>query len=53
MPVIGKLGSVKPNSVLNEISEATKENDDIILPTNGFIKDDKSEVPIVSENYIQ
>ena len=52
MPNISKLGSVKPNNKLNEIKEKTEENNDIILPTNGYIKSDKVDVPIVSENYI-
>ena len=52
IPVINNLGSVKPNSILNEIKEVTEENDDIILPTNGLTNNEKKEVPIVSENYI-
>ena len=52
IPEIKNIGTVKPNSMLSKIEEATKENDDIILPTNGLTDNDKVDVPIVSENYI-
>lgn len=52
IPTIKNIGTVKPNSMLSKIEEATKENSDIILPTNGLTDNDKVDVPIVSENYI-
>lgn len=52
IPEIKNIGTVKPNSMLSKIEEATKENDDIILPTMGLTDNDKVDVPIVSENYI-
>ena len=52
IPEIKNIGTVKPNSMLSKIEEATKENSDIILPTNGLTDNDKVDVPIVSENYI-
>ena len=51
MPIIKNIGTVKPNSVLNQIEDAAKENANINLPTMG-LTDASSEVPIVSENYI-
>ena len=52
MPAIKKIGTVKPNSMLSKIENVAKENDDIILPTLGLTNNDKVNVPIVSENYI-
>lgn len=52
IPEIKNIGTVKPNNMLSKIEEATKENEDIILPTNGLTDNDKVDVPIVSENYI-
>ena len=52
IPEIKNIGTVKPNSMLSKIEEATKENEDIILPTMGLTDNDKVDVPIVSENYI-
>ena len=51
MPIIKNIGTVKPNSVLNQIEDAAKANANINLPTMG-LTDASSEVPIVSENYI-
>ena len=53
MPKVDNIGTVKPTSVLSQIEEATEENNDIILPTMGLTNNDKVDVPIVSENYIQ
>ena len=53
MPIISNIGSVKPNNILKEVKEITEENNDIILPTNGLTDNEKVDVPIVSENYIQ
>ncbi len=53
MPLISNIGSVKPNSVLEQIEDASKENKDIILPTMGLVDEKKTDVPIVSENYIK
>ena len=52
IPTIKNIGTVKPNSMLSKIESVAKENDDIILPTNGLTDNDKVDVPIVSENYI-
>ena len=52
IPEIKNIGTVKPNSMLSKIESVAKENDDIILPTNGLTDNDKVDVPIVSENYI-
>jgi hypothetical protein len=52
MPIIKNIGTVKPNNMLSKIEDAQKDNDDIILPTMGFTDTEKSDVPIVSENYI-
>lgn len=49
---IKNIGTVKPNNVLSEIENMAKENDDIILPTMGITDNEKKDVPIVSENYI-
>ena len=51
MPVVGNIGTVKPNNVLEKIEEAQKDTEDIVLPTMG-IANDNQDVPIVSENYI-
>lgn len=51
MPLLKNIGTVKPNNVLNQIENAEKESANIILPTMG-LTDSSSEVPIVSENYI-
>ena len=53
MPKVDNIGTVKPTSVLSQLEEATEENNDIILPTMGLTNNDKVDVPIVSENYIQ
>ena len=53
MPEIRNIGSVKPNSVLSQIEDMKKENNDIILPTMGLTNNEKVDVPIVSENYIK
>ena len=53
MPIIDNIGTVKPTSVLSQIEEATEQNNDIILPTMGLTDNEKADVPIVSENYIQ
>ena len=53
MPVINNIGTVKPNNMLNQIENAAKENNDIILPTMGLSDKSQVDVPIVSENYIQ
>ena len=53
MPEVKNIGTVKPNNVLSQIEEMSKENNDIILPTMGLTNNEKVEVPIVSENYIQ
>ena len=53
MPKIANIGTVKPTSVLTKIEEATAANNDIILPTMGLTNNEKVDVPIVSENYIQ
>ena len=47
IPEIKNIGTVKPNSMLSKIEEATKENNDIILPTMGLTDNDKVDVPIV------
>lgn len=52
MPTISNIGTVKPNSAFMKIQEAVKENDNIILPTLGLSEQEKVNVPIVSENYI-
>ena len=55
MPKIGSIGTVKPTNMLSKlekIEEATLENEDVVLPTMGLTNDDKTTVPIVSENYI-
>ena len=52
MPFLGKIGTVKPNNALSKIEDVVKESDDIILPNLGLVDEAKSEVPIVSENYI-
>lgn len=52
MPTISNIGTVKPNSAFMKIQEAVKENDSIILPTLGLSEQEKVDVPIISENYI-
>ena len=52
MPKIGNIGTVRPTSMLSKIEDAVEENNDIILPTMGLTNNDKTNVPIVSENYI-
>ena len=52
MPSIFRIGSVKPNSALSKIEDVVKNSDDVVLPNLGLVDDDKSKVPIVSENYI-
>ena len=53
MPEIKNIGTVKPNSILSQIEKVAEDNTDIILPTNGLTNNEKVDVPIVSENYIQ
>ncbi len=53
MPKVDNIGTVKPTSVLSQIEEASEANNDIILPTMGLTNNEKVDVPIVSENYIQ
>ena len=53
MPEIKNIGTVKQNSVLSQIEEISNQNNDIILPTMGLTNNNKVDVPIVSENYIQ
>ena len=53
MPEVKNIGTVKPTSVLSQIEKVTEDNSDIILPTNGLTNNEKVDVPIVSENYIQ
>ena len=53
MPKISNIGTVKPNNVLGQIEDAVKENNDIILPTMGMTNNNQTEIPVVSENYIQ
>ena len=52
MPKIGNIGTVRPTSMLSKIEEAVEDNNDIILPTMGLTNNEKTNVPIVSENYI-
>lgn len=52
IPIIKNIGTVKPNNMLSKIEEVAKENDNIILPTMGLTDTAKTDVPIVSENYI-
>ena len=52
MPIIKNIGSVKPNNDLSNIENVVKDNNDVILPNLGLVDDVKSDVPIVSENYI-
>ena len=52
MPIIKNIGSVKPNNALSKIENVVKDNNDVILPNLGLVDDVKSDVPIVSENYI-
>ena len=53
VPVVGNIGTVKPNNVLSKINDVAEENADIILPTNGLVDGKNESVPIVSENYIK
>ena len=53
VPVVGNIGTVKPNNVLSKINDVAEENADIILPTNGLVDGKNDSVPIVSENYIK
>jgi len=52
MPSIFSIGSVKPNSALSKIEDVVKNSEDVVLPNLGLVEDEKSKVPIVSENYI-
>ena len=52
MPQITNIGTVRPTSMLSKVEKAAEENDDIILPTMGLVSNEKTDVPIVSENYI-
>ena len=52
LPEIKNIGTVKPTNVLSKLKQVTEENNDIIFPTMGLTNSDKTEVPIVSENYI-
>ncbi len=53
MPMVDNIGTVKPTSALSKIEDASKENGDINLPTNGLANSGTTDVPIVSENYIK
>lgn len=52
MPFIGNIGSVKPNTALSKIENVVKETDGVTLPNLGLVDGAKTDVPIVSENYI-
>lgn len=52
MPFLGNIGTVKPNNALSKIESVVKDSNDVILPNLGLVDDVKSDVPIVSENYI-
>lgn len=52
MPMIGSIGTVKPNNALSKIEDVVKNTSDVVLPNLGLVDDAKVEVPIVSENYI-
>lgn len=52
IPKISNIGTVKPNNIIDKIENATKENEDIIIPTMGIVDNNQNDVPIVSENYI-
>lgn len=52
MPNLGSIGTVKPNNALSKIEDVVKETDDIVLPSLGLVDDTKTDIPIVSENYI-
>ena len=53
VPLVDNIGTVKPTSVLSQIEDTAKENNNIILPTMGLTNNEKTDVPIVSENYIK
>lgn len=53
MPIVDNIGTVKPNSLLDKINEASSEADDIIMPTMGLTDKEKVDVPIDSEKYIK
>ena len=52
MPLIRNIGTVKPNNALSKIENVVKDSNDVILPNLGLVDGVKSDVPIVSENYI-
>lgn len=55
MPTLSNIGTVKPNSMLSKIEDVVQKsdkNDDIVLPSMGLSDTSKSDIPIVSENYI-
>ena len=52
MPKTMGIGTVRPTSMLSQIEAKENENDDIILPTMGLTDNNKTDVPIVSENYL-
>ena len=53
VPLVDNIGTVKPTSALSKIENASKENSNIILPTMGLTNNERTDVPIVSENYIR
>ncbi len=52
IPIIGSIGSVRPNTALSQIEDVVKDTSDVILPNLGLVDGAKADVPIVSENYI-
>lgn len=55
MPTLKNIGTVKPNNMLSKIEDVVEDsnkNDDIVLPSMGLADISKSDIPIVSENYI-
>ena len=42
MPVIDNIGSVKPNNLLDNLTEAVNENNDINIPTNGLVENENT-----------
>ena len=52
MPIIDKIGSVKPTTTLSKIEELSNNKDNIVLPTMGLTDNDKTEVAISSNEYL-
>lgn len=52
VPSFGSIGTVKPNNALSKIEDVVKDNEDIVLPNLGLVDNAKTDIPIVSENYI-